>query len=83
MQSANSIFNIGMIVTNTSFTPDAQWFADNNSRLLRLRDSKDLCRWMRHDFINEAEYREIPNEITVAPGVTIAVPKTELWIPPD
>jgi len=83
MQSANSMFHIGMIVTNTSFTADAQWFADNNSRLIRLRDNKDLCRWMRQDFINEAEYREIPKEITVAPGVTISVPKTGLWIPPD
>jgi len=83
MQSANSIFHIGMIVTNTSFTADAQWFAENNSRLIRLRDGRDLCRWMRRDFINDAEYREIPDEITVAPGVTIAIPKTELWIPPD
>jgi Restriction endonuclease/XPA protein C-terminus len=83
VQSANSIFHMGMIVTNTAFTADARWFAENNQRLLRLRDGKDLCRWMRRDFINEAEYREIPNEITIAPGIKIAVPKTELWIPSD
>ena len=83
INSAASMIQIGMIVTNTSFTADAKWFAENNAKLLRLRDSKDLCRWLRRDYINEAEYREIPDEITVAPGVTISTPKTELWIPPD
>lgn len=83
INSGNSSFQMGLVVTNTSFTADAQWFADNNSRLLRLRDNKDLCRWMRRDYVNDAEYREIPDEITVAPGVTIVVPKNELWLPPD
>lgn len=83
IQSSNSLFSMGMIITNTAFTADAKWFAQHNSRLLRLRDGKDLCRWLKRDFVNEAEYREIPNEITVAPGVTLAVPKTELWLPPD
>ena len=83
LQSANSMFHMGMIVTNTAFTPDAKWFAENNARLLRLRDSKDLCRWLRNDFINEAEYREIPDSITLAPGVTVSVPKKDLWIPSD
>ena len=83
ISAKNSTFNVGMIVTNTAFTPDARWFAERNKQLLRLRDGRDLCRWLRSDFTNEAEYREIPEEITVAPGVTIAVPKQELWIPRD
>ena len=33
-----SIFHMGMLVTNTHFSPDAHWFAEKNKRLLRLRD---------------------------------------------
>ena len=83
INSANSLFQMGMIVTNTSFTADAKWFADNNSRFIRLRDSQDLCRWMKKDFNNEAEYKEIPDQITITKGLTIDVPKTQLWFPSD
>jgi len=44
LTSRVSPFHMGMIVTNTSFTADAQWFADNNQNLLRLRDMKDISR---------------------------------------
>lgn len=74
-----SSFNMGVIVTNTSFTADAEWFADNNQTLLRLRDLKDLRRWLRNDFINEYEWREIPNQIELAPGVKVTIPKLELF----
>jgi hypothetical protein len=75
LTSRNSPFHMGMIVTNTSFTADATWFAENNQTLMRLRDLQDLRRWLRNDFINESEWREIPNEVEVAPGIRIAIPK--------
>ncbi len=56
-------FNIGMLVTNTAFTPDARWFAENHAAMLRLRDMDDLRRWLFEDFQNEAEWREIPDKI--------------------
>lgn len=76
-----ALFHMGMIVTNISFTADAQWFADNNQTLLRLRDIKDLSRWMKNDFVNESEWREIPEQVVLAPGVTIQIPKQQLWLP--
>jgi hypothetical protein len=74
-------FHMGMIITNTSFTADARWFADNNQTLLRLRDIRDLSRWMKNDFVNESEWREIPDKVELAPGVTIDIPKQKLWMP--
>lgn len=81
ISSKASPFNMGMIVTNTSFTPDAKWFGDNNQSLLRLRDLKDLKRWIKNDFINEHEWREIPDQIEVAPGRVILLPKTAIFRP--
>lgn len=71
-----------MIVTNTSFTADAKWFANNNPTLLRLRDLEDMQRWLRNDFDNQFEWREIPDEVQLAPGVKITIPKSGLWVPP-
>ncbi|MGH7136710.1 MAG: restriction endonuclease, partial [Pirellulales bacterium] len=73
LAAANSPFNIGMVVTNTAFTADAHWFGENNKALLRLRDGQDLARWMKQDFDNPSEWREIPESIELAPGVTIAI----------
>lgn len=78
LTSLQSPFHIGMIVTNTAFTADARWFAENNSILLRLRDLADLRRWLRNDFVNEAEWREIPDEIQLAPGIRIFIPKPKV-----
>jgi RNA polymerase sigma factor (sigma-70 family) len=81
MTSQGSHFHLGMVVTNTSFSADAKWFAQNNSRLIRLRGLADLCRWMRNDFLNEFEWREIPDRIELAPGVSIQIPKKRMWLP--
>jgi hypothetical protein len=81
LSSANSPFHMGMIVTNTAFTPDAEWFANNSKTLLRLRDLKDLQRWLREDFINDHEWREIPNEIELAPGIKVPVVRPKLILP--
>jgi hypothetical protein len=81
MTSQNFNFHLGVIVTNTSLTADGKWFALQNSKLLRLRDLVDLCRWMRGDFSNDSEWREIPDNIELAPGAKIAVPRKALWVP--
>jgi hypothetical protein len=73
-------FQIGLLVTNTSFTRDALWVAaqDTHKGFLRLRDFDDLRRWLQDNFWSQDDWREIPREITLAPGVTIAIPKAEL-----
>jgi hypothetical protein len=66
-------FNAGLLVTNTAFTPDAEWFAREHARLLRLRGFSDIGRWLELDFSDDAEWREIPREIEVCPGVVIPI----------
>jgi hypothetical protein len=76
-------FNAGMLVTNTAFTPDATWFAENQAAMLRLRDMNDLRRWLLEDFQNEAEWREIPQNIILAPGIEIIIPRPKIIVPDD
>lgn len=82
LTSTHSPFHMGMLVTNTRFTPDATWFAEQNRRLLRLRDLEHLRRWFRRDFSNEAEWNEIPSKVTLALGVEITIPRQTLIVPP-
>lgn len=81
MSATHLRFNAGMIVTNTAFTPDARWFAQNQAAMLRLRDVDDLHRWLFEDFQNEAEWREIPDKIILAPGVEIVIPRPQIIVP--
>lgn len=76
----DSPFRVGVMVTNTSFSHDAKWLADQagNKGFPRLRDFEDLKRWLRDQFDSEFEWREIPDVISLAPGVTVAVPKGRL-----
>jgi hypothetical protein len=64
--------NAGLLVTNTTFTPDATWFAREHAKLLRLRDFADVSRWLQNSFGDE-EWREIPRTIELCPGVIIPV----------
>jgi hypothetical protein len=66
-------FTAGILVTNTSFTPDAEWFAREHARLVRLREFRDIRRWMFDIFDNAAEWREIPTMIQLCPGVSITL----------
>jgi hypothetical protein len=68
-------FNAGLLVTNTTFTPDARWFAEQRALLMHLRDIGDLRRWLRDEYLREAEWRFIPAEIEICPGVTIRLPR--------
>ncbi len=78
LTSRGSFFRVGLLVTNTSFTPDAHWFAQENAALLRLRDIADLRRWLHDDFVNENEWREIPKSIQLAPGIQLLIPRPNL-----
>lgn len=64
-------FNMGIIITNTSFTPSAHWAAQNERGFIRLRDVHDLRRWLIYKFTDEAEWREMPTEIELCPGVVV------------
>jgi len=66
-------FSAGIFVTNTSFTPDARWFADRQGGMVRLRDYTDVRRWMLGEFDDEAEWREMPLSITLCPGVVVNI----------
>ncbi len=73
-------FRLGLLVTNTDFTSDARWVAArlDNRPFLRLRYFEDLKRWIEDNFSSEEEWREIPDEIDLAPGIRIAIPKPKL-----
>jgi hypothetical protein len=66
-------FNAGLLITNTLFTPDAEWFAREHAKLIRLRDFRDIRRWLFNNFDDEAEWREIPNSIELCPGIVIRI----------
>jgi Restriction endonuclease len=63
----------GLIVTNTSFTSDAHWFAREHAKLVRLRDFSDIRRWLLDRFDDGAEWRELPRSIELCPGVTVRI----------
>ncbi len=67
--------NVGLLVTNTTFTPDALWVAEQRPFLVRLRDFEHLCRWLRNDFLQEHEWRGLPTQIELCPGVIIKLPR--------
>ena len=64
-------FNMGIIITNTSFTPTARWAAENERGLIRLRDIYDLRRWLLDRFTDEEEWREMPTEICLGPDIVV------------
>lgn len=76
----DSPFRIGLLITNTTFSQDALWLADqvHNRAFLRLRDFEDLKRWLGGQFDSQSDWRELPDVISLAPGVTVSVPKARL-----
>jgi len=62
---------------HTGFTRDALWAAQrrDSKHFLRLRDFEDLKRWFQDKFWSPDDWRELPHEIEVAPGVTVRIPK--------
>lgn len=74
---------VGMLVTNTAFTKDALWTAEQerNRHFLRLRDFTDLQRWLQDQYRSPEDWREIADNIELAPGVVIEVLKPMLYSP--
>jgi hypothetical protein len=66
-------FNVGVLITNTTFTADAEWFAREKARLLRLRGFSDIKRWLNDNFADSEEWREFPDVIEVCPGVVVPI----------
>ncbi len=69
----SSPFDAGLLVTNTSFTPDATWWAQYGPQAVRLRELEDVRRWIMGNFSSEA-VRDLPKAIELAPGLTVTVP---------
>jgi hypothetical protein len=65
----------GVLVTNTTFTPDAKWAAQQKPHLMQLRDIYDIRRWLENNFLDECDWRNFPDQIVVCPGVVIPLPK--------
>jgi hypothetical protein len=72
-----NVFHFGFVVTNTAFTWTAEEYARNRSHFLRLRSLKDLIRWLRDDFNDESEWREIPEFIEFG-GFRVPILKPKL-----
>jgi len=68
-------FNVGLLVTNTTFTPDARWVAEQRPFLIRLVDFEDLRRWLINDFLQDLGWRNLPTQIELCPGVIIKLPR--------
>lgn len=66
---------VGVLVTNTTFTFDAKWVVSKLGSQIRLRDQQDLRRWISGRFVDVLEWREIPTEIDLCPGVRVRIPK--------
>jgi hypothetical protein len=64
----------GVVITNTTFTVDARWFADNHRGLIRLRDGEDLRKWIDDEFVTNEFWRLVPRKIQLCPGVQIEIP---------
>lgn len=73
---------VGILITNTSFTPSAEWFARQQTTPLRLRGFQDVRRWLSDSFDSDEEWREIPSSIEVCPGVEIEIGPSRR-IPPE
>ncbi len=68
--------DIGMIVTNTSFTPDAEWTARQLPKIIRLRDLENLKRWLANELDESMILKDFPNVIEVAPRLVIPIPRS-------
>jgi len=66
-------FNVGLIVTNTSFTGDAKHQAEKTSSPIQLRDGEALRKWIADDFELE-KVNVVTRTIEFSKGTKIRVP---------
>jgi HJR/Mrr/RecB family endonuclease len=69
-------FHAGMIVTNTSFTPDAEWWASFSAGKLQLHDIRSIRNWIEERYELD-RFRNIPSAIQLTPRL-----KVEVWREP-
>lgn len=74
----DSVFRMGLIVTNSRFTQDAKWIAAKNSHFIRLRDFFDIARWLDDNFSDSQDWSELPSSIELAPGIITKIPPPRL-----
>lgn len=68
-------FNVGLVVTNTSFTDDARFESEKaGSPPIQLRDGEALRKWIADDFEVE-EINFTTRRIEVCKGLGINIPK--------
>jgi hypothetical protein len=66
-------FNLGLLITNTSFTNDAEYHARKESSIIQLRDGAALKKWVSDDFEAE-QLNVITRTIEFCKGRKINVP---------
>lgn len=74
--------DFGLLVTNTTFSPDARWVARERPNIVRLRDFNDLKYWLREEFAHENLDRDLPSEISLGPGLRVTIPHRRISTPP-
>jgi hypothetical protein len=72
---AGTALDIGLVVTNTRFTASAEWAARERGRIIRLRGFDALRNWLRNEFVDDLLMPELPDEVELAPGVIVQLPK--------
>lgn len=65
-------FHAGMIVTNTSFTPDAEWWASKNPGKIQLHDASSVSHWIQRRF-DVDRLRNIPQQIQLTPRLKVGI----------
>jgi hypothetical protein len=81
MKLHEGVFAMGLMVTNTTFTANAKWFAANSHSIIRLKDFHDLCKWMSGNFIPLDQWCDFPKRIEISKGIFVDIPERELWTP--
>lgn len=72
---------VGVLVTNTTFSFDAQWVGTRLGSQVRLRDQHDLRKWITGRYVDVGDWRDIPEEIELRPGVRIRIPRGDMAEP--
>jgi hypothetical protein len=52
------------------------WVATRLGSHVKLRDSDDLRRWISGRFVDICDWREIPDEIELCPGIRVEIPRS-------
>jgi hypothetical protein len=73
LERHRSTFNLGMVVTNTSFTTEAQWFVQPMQLFLRLRNGQDVQRWIEGRFDSAEEWRDFAMNVKLGRHVSVGL----------